>query len=92
MPTELFTLLLNGSIIEAVMLVYTNVMGNWFWTLLYMLGFIMIYFKSKDFVVTALTALITLPLILPILPSDVHRIIYLFVAMAIAFVIYRVMH
>lgn len=92
MATELFTLLLQGSIIEAVISVYTSVMGNWFWTLLYLVGFIMIYFKSKDFIVTALIGLVMLPLILPLLPSDVHRIIYVFVAMAIAFVIYRVMH
>lgn len=90
--TELFTMLVSGNILQAIIESYTGIMGDWFWVLYLGLGFIMIYLKNKDFVSTALIALAIFPAISPLILPDAFRFFYLFFAIAISVVIYKVMH
>ena len=90
--SEALELILTGSILEGIVMPYTDVMGAYFYGVVIMLGMFFIYMKTQSFDTTAITGIILSGAIMVLLPESFHRIIYIFLALGVAFILYRVIH
>lgn len=82
--------LMNGNVYGAITQVYTDVMGNWFYALIIGGGLSIVYFKTQDIGVTAITLLLILGSVfsLGLLPIQVNRLLYTLVIFGVVSIIY----
>jgi len=82
----------HGQIISGVLGVYTDLLGPWFWVMLFFIPTLMFYLKTKNFGSTVVIGLVVSPTLIPLFPSVIHYTIFVFVAAGITGVMYRVFH
>jgi hypothetical protein len=79
--TELFTTMMEGNIIEAILGAYTGIMGVWFIVIILLLGFSMIYIKTQNAGTLAVLGILLSMVLLPIIPD--RFISFVWIAMAL---------
>lgn len=82
--------LLSGKVLKALFDVYVNVMGEWFWAILFLMVSILVYGKTRNFTVTMIFTLISASMIFALVPSAAHTIIVILLALGLAAVFYRI--
>ena len=90
--TTAFDLIMSGKIVEGIIYPFTNLMGNYFYVILYLLALIMIYNKNQSFSTAGIMGVLLGSIILPILPGEVHFIVFTMITLAITIILYRVFH
>lgn len=88
--TELFTTLMAGNIIEAILGAYTGVMGQWFMIIILFLGFTMVYIKTENIGTLGIMGIVILPLIITtIIPDRFTSIILIIMALSIVAILWK---
>jgi len=87
-----FTDMINGNLVEAVIHVYKDLIGDWWWVWIFGLSFLMLYNKSRDYASVGIIGLTVLVHIFPVMPPSIHLILYIFLAISIANILYKVYH
>ncbi len=82
--------IMQGDIVQGLLYPFTNLIGNYFYVLLYMLGFIMVYNKNQSFSTAGILGLVLASPILAFVPVDLHFFAYTFIVLAITIIIYKV--
>ena len=89
---EAFNLIMSGSILEGVILPYTDIMGMYFYGLVLFIGMFLIYMKTQSFDTTTIVGLVMSGLLIVLVPESFHRMIYILLAIGITAILYRVTH
>ena len=87
-------MLIKGRVADAVIGVYTTPLGLWgslFYALVIMIGLIMIYIKTNNFVTTGVVGLLIGALTLSYLPMEFHGVAYVLLAFGFAISFYKIM-
>ena len=85
-----YDMILNGTIIEASLQSYTNVMNDWFVVLLFFFTLSLFYIATKDEGFVGFFGLVGSALLLGFLPAKIHFIIYLFIVLSIGMLLFKV--
>jgi len=76
--------ILSGQILQGIIEANTNVMGNWFYVFIFGMALSIIYFKTHDIVVTALTFMLVMVVAIAKFPNYLLQIIVIFLTFAVA--------
>lgn len=88
-----WALITQGQIFAAVIGVFVDLLGApWFYLIIFGLGVVMTYLRSDDATATLVVGFIISPVLIPIFPSVIHYVIFIFVAAIITGLLYRVFH
>ncbi len=79
----------QGRPVDAFVMVYTNLMGDTFWGLIFGLVFMMIYVKSNNVLLAGVTFLSISGVALYMLPPQSHTIVYLVLSLLLAFLLVK---
>ena len=79
----------NGQWVQAVLTLYTSLMGTWFYTLIIFTIMVMIYLKSENLPLTAISTIIMISFFkyAGIYPAGIANIVMLVVVFGITFAI-----
>lgn len=89
-PETAWNLMMQGNLIEGIIYPFTALIGNYFYVLLYLLGFAMVYNKNQSFSTAGILGLVVASPILAFVPVGFHFIAYTFIVLAVTIVIYKV--
>ncbi|RLJ01798.1 MAG: hypothetical protein DRP10_03165 [Candidatus Aenigmatarchaeota archaeon] len=90
--TELFSLLMEGKIIQAIFGVYTGVMGSWFIVLLLLLGFSMVYIKTQNASLLAVLGLMLgVTALFSVVPTQFHNFIFIIMALCTVAILWKLL-
>lgn len=90
--TTAFDMLLAGQFLAGLIYPYTNLIGNYFYVILYGLGMVMLYFQNEKFAASGLVGTLVAASVMTVMPPEIHFIIFMFLAMVTTVVLYRVFH
>lgn len=79
----------QGRPIDALVMVYTSLMGDVFWGLIFGMVFLTIYIKSNNVLLPAVTFLSISGVALYALPPESHTFIYLVLALLFALLLVK---
>ena len=69
MPTEAYQLIITGRLVEAILAVYTEPMGFWFFILMYSMIVLMVYLKTESVITPLLISLLLNGVIMALAPA-----------------------
>ena len=86
---EPYTLITSGQFLNAILSVYTNVMGSWVYALVLFFGFTLIYLKTQNIGTVAVVAMLIGGTILTTMPPEVHNLAYFLLVLGLAAIMYK---
>jgi len=90
--SEAFNLLLSGDVVTAIAMPFTDLMGGYFYALLIMLWEFLVYMKTENYATAMITGMVFSGVFILLLPLSMHRPLYVFIALGVAIILYRVVH
>lgn len=87
-----WTLLLTGDFISALLSVFTNVMGFWFYALMLFAFEILVYLKTENVTMVVITSIIITIAMSALIPAQAASFAYIAVALIIATILWKAFH
>jgi len=84
--------LVSGHFVEAILISFTRLIGDWIYVWFFGLSLLMLYDKTRDYGTVGVIGLSIVSLVLPLMPPIVHLIAYIILGLAIGIILYRVFH
>lgn len=87
-----FDKLLEGKLVEAAIMPYYDYLGGVFWMWAFGLSLIMLFGKNQNYGVITVVGLLIAPVVMLMIPSGAHLIIYFFIAVGVTGILYKLYH
>ena len=87
--TAAFNEIASGNIINGLTMPFTDIMGNVFYGLFFLLAVYLIYAKTQNFQVTVVVVMLIIGSVAVLIPETWQTVIYIFVAIGVTAILYR---
>ncbi len=85
-------LLLNGQFVDAILAIFTNTMGFWFYALVLFAFEILVWLKTESPTMVAITGIIISSAMSILLPTEAVSFAYIAVGLLIAAILWKIFH
>lgn len=85
-------LLLNGQFVDAILAIFTNSMGFWFFALVLFAFEILVYLKTESPTMVAVTGIIISIAMTALMPTEAMSFAYVAIALLIAAILWKIFH